>query len=163
MKDDHIFICVTEKFKTKVKEVYGFDLSVTPITDDARIYVCGKNTPSENYGVKIDSTLYEVVRSQPGTTDFCWTANVFPADLFMILKYFDAPENETIDSNVADPNIKGEGFHTKFRFLVKRDRHWAHDRNKYYLTFMIPNEVDMAKSDTRYKDPAAEALLKQWD
>lgn len=163
--DSHIFICVTEKFVEKLKEHYHFELNLIPIRESARIYVCGQNTPSENYGVTAGSTLFEVLHDEPGVgeEDAYWRPQTFPEELLPIITFFDAKENDHVDSNVADPNKKGDGFTAKFRFLVKRDRRWANNRDTYYLTFILPDEVDMLKSDDRYRDPDAEAKLTQWE
>ncbi len=164
MVDSHVFVCVTDNFKSHLKENYNFDLDVIPIRDNARIYVCGKNTPSENYGVVATSALYEVLHNQPGVgeDDAYWRVETFPEGLLPIISFFDDPENENVDSNVADPDKKGDGFVAKFRFLIKRDRRWANNRDTYYLTFMLPDEVDMIKADDRYHDPDASAKLSQW-
>ena len=161
--DEHITIIVTEKFKDKLNSEYNFNLPVKDVDEYIRTYVCGKNTPSENYGIAKDSKFYQVQKKADADQDKFWRTETLPAVILQIVDYFDNPKNSEIDSNIADPKLKADGFQAKFRFLVKRDRQWADNRNLYFITFMLPDEIDMAKADERYRDPEAEAQLKQWE
>ncbi len=163
-KDSHIFLCVSEKFSTTLKQEYGFALNLKAISPDAAEYISGKNTPSETYGVRPGVVLLEVEMKEESVNDGrFWHSSSFPEELLQVIDYFEDETKGEVNSNIGGPSLKiKDGFKAKFRFLVKRDRRWAHTRNEYYLTFLTPEDIDVKKEDERYHDREAEALLHQW-
>ncbi len=162
-KDSLISIYVSENFKKRLKEVKGFELDVKPVSDDAIDYISGYKTPSETFGVLPDSKIFEVIQDVSPENEHFWNDESFPVSLKQVIDYFEDESKGEVSSNIAGPNLKnGEGFRADFRFVVKRDRRWAENRNIYYLTFLTKEDIDTKKADNRYHDREAEALLLQW-